>query len=121
MHAPPDHLGTAGRQLWESTAAAVSQSEAMLAILERYCSCADALADAQQVLAAEGRYYRAGELVRRHPAADTEAEQHRLMQGYARQLGLSQTIRRTQEEKRRQQAQSSAKMFAINAGGNLNI
>lgn len=117
----PEHLGPAGRKLWAATLPVVVSTDAMLAILERYCSCADALADAQQVLATEGRYYRAGELVRRHPAAETEAEQHRLMQSYARQLGLSQTIRRTQEEKRQQQAQTSAKMFAISAGGNLNI
>lgn len=112
---PPEHLGIAGAELWNATVGEVQDTDAMLACLERYCECADAIAEARQLLKQHGRYYEKDGLMRRHPATVEEAEQQRLLQGYFRQLGLSKTVRVSEKQKKAEGAKRAANVFSMQA------
>lgn len=99
--APPTSLGKAGKKLWLETVDAVVDEPHILAMLLSYCQQADVIVEAEKVLKTQGRYYQAGDLIRVHPAEQTVIASHRVMQTYARQLGISRTnIRVTEKEKR---------------------
>lgn len=99
--APPAGLGKAGKKLWQETVDAVVDEPHILAMLLSYCEQIDVIAEAEKVLKTQGRYYQAGDLIRVHPAEQTVIASHRVMQTYARQLGISRTnIRVTEKEKR---------------------
>ena len=107
--APPSSLGKAGKKLWQETIGAVVDEPHIHAMLLNYCQQADVIAEAEKVLKTQGRYYQAGELIRVHPAEQTVIASHKLMQTYARQLGISRTnIRTTEKDKRTEKAKKAA-------------
>lgn len=114
--APPNSLGKAGKKLWLETVDAVVDEPHIYAMLLNYCQQQDIIADAEKVLKTQGRYYQAGELIRVHPAEQTVIASHRVMQTYARQLGISRTnIRTTEKDKRTEKAKKAANVFQMQA------
>ena len=114
--APPSSLGKAGKKLWLETVGAVVDEPHIHAMLLSYCEQADVIACAEKVLKTQGRYYQAGELIRVHPAEQTVIASHRVMQTYARQLGISRTnIRTTEKDKRAEKAKAAGNIFQMQA------
>lgn len=90
---PPRALGPAGRKFWSKvTAEVVLESEHDLERLLQTCKCLDEIAEAEEVIAREGRYIKDRfQQIREHPAMKTIRDSRILFLRGVRELQLDAT------------------------------
>jgi len=90
--APPAHLKTGGKKLWQEVTAKYELEAHHLRLLESACGCWDRVTEARAALRKDGAFVpdRFGQL-KEHPAAKAERDNKILLMRLVRELGLDLT------------------------------